>query len=85
MAQVPLLPIFVARLGYYDYEVRVGNPIRLPRRPAPSEVDSAARDVARLLEAFLFEHPEQWFNFAPSAARSTTSDGTETPSVQSSP
>jgi KDO2-lipid IV(A) lauroyltransferase len=81
LAQVPLLPIFVSRRGYYDYEVRVGNAIRLPRRPTVSEVDSAARDVARLLEAFLLDHPEQWFNFAPSSA----SDGDSAPSAQSSP
>jgi KDO2-lipid IV(A) lauroyltransferase len=74
LAQVPVLPLFVARRGYYDYEVRVGNSIRLSRRPEPSEVDSAARDVARLLEAFLLQHPEQWFNFAvPLASDSSVS------------
>jgi len=65
LAQVPLLPLFVARRGYYQYEVRVGNAIRLPRRPEHAEVDGAARDVATLLESFLLEYPEQWFNFAP--------------------
>lgn len=64
LAQVPILPVFVARRGYYEYDVRIGDVIRLPRHPEPSEVDSAARDVGRLLEAFLLEHPEQWFNFS---------------------
>jgi KDO2-lipid IV(A) lauroyltransferase len=64
LAQVPIIPIFVSRRGYYDYEVRVGNAIRLSRRPESTEVDSAARDVAALLEAFLLDHPEQWFNFS---------------------
>lgn len=63
LAQVPVLPLFVSRRGYYDYEVRIGNAIRLPRRPEPTDVDSAARDVASLMEAFLMDHPEQWFNF----------------------
>jgi KDO2-lipid IV(A) lauroyltransferase len=67
LAQVPVLPLFVSRRGFYDYEVRVGNAIRLPRRPEPVEVDSAARDVASLMEAFLLDHPEQWFNFKGSA------------------
>lgn len=64
MTQSPLLPIFVARRKYYSYDVRIGAAQRLPRRMDEAERQSAAGRVARQLEAFLLEHPEQWFNFA---------------------
>lgn len=66
LAQVPILPLFIARRGYYEYEVRVGNATYLPRRAEPTEIDGALRDIATLLESFLLDNPEQWFNFASS-------------------
>lgn len=63
LAQVPLLPLFVARRGYYDYLVRVHDAIQLPRRMPAEELERVAQRVAGQLEAFLVEHPEQWFNF----------------------
>ncbi len=63
LAQVPLLPLFVARRGYYQYLVQVEPAIRLPRRLSSGEAETAAQRVARQLEAFLLDNPEQWFNF----------------------
>jgi phosphatidylinositol dimannoside acyltransferase len=67
LAQVPLLPLFVARRGYYEYLVRVHDAIWLPRRLSSGDALAAAQRVAGQLEAFLLDNPEQWFNFDPSA------------------
>jgi KDO2-lipid IV(A) lauroyltransferase len=80
LSQVPLVPLFVARRGYYEYDVRVGDAIRLPRRPSSAELDGAARDVSSLMEAVLREFPEQWFNFA--ASHRSTAPETEDPGSQ---
>lgn len=64
LTQVPLLPLFVARRGYYSYDVRIGEAHRLPRPMSEVEQRKIAGVVARELEAFLLEFPEQWFNFA---------------------
>jgi len=63
LAQVPLLPLFVARRGYYRYAVSIETAIRLPRRLSPGEAEAAAQRAAHQLEAFLLDNPEQWFNF----------------------
>lgn len=63
LAQVPLLPLFVARRGYYRYLVQVEPVIRLPRRLQSGQAEAAAQLVARYMEAFLLDNPEQWFNF----------------------
>ena len=65
LAQVPLLPLFVARRGYYRYLVQVESAIRLPRRLSSGEAEAVAQRVAQQLEAFLLDNPEQWFNFDP--------------------
>lgn len=67
LAQVPLLPLFVARSGYYRYQVRVHEAIVLPRRFASGHLSEVAQRVAGQLEAFLLDHPEQWFNFEASS------------------
>lgn len=64
LTQVPLLPLFVARRGYYSYDVRIGAAHRLPRQSSAAEQRRVAGLVARDLESFLLEFPEQWFNFA---------------------
>lgn len=59
----PLLPVFTRRLGFMEYEVVVGAPIRLPRRPRPAELDAAAQKLVTGFEGFLRENPTQWFHF----------------------
>lgn len=64
----PIVPIFMHRNGFYDYEAKVLSPIVLPRRPSPRrpsprELDDAAQAVLDALASFLREHPTQWFHF----------------------
>jgi phosphatidylinositol dimannoside acyltransferase len=63
LAQVPLLPLFVARRGYYEYSVQVHDAIWLARRLPSGHIEAVAQRVAGQLEAFLLDNPEQWFNF----------------------
>jgi phosphatidylinositol dimannoside acyltransferase len=67
LAQVPLVPMFVARRGYYEYLVRVHEAIWFQRRLSSGDAEAAAQRVAGQLEAFLLENPDQWFNFDPPA------------------
>jgi KDO2-lipid IV(A) lauroyltransferase len=59
----PLVPVFTRRLGYMDYDVHVAEPVRLPRRPAPGDLDAASSAVLRAMEAFVRANPTQWFHF----------------------
>jgi len=70
LAKVPLVPMFCARLGYFEYEVSIGEPIRIEARPTREQLKSAARKASSGLENFLQKYPTQWFNFEP--ARSQT-------------
>ncbi len=58
-----LLPLFVRRAGYFDYEMRVDPPISLPRRPSATELGQAAAQAARAMEQFIRDNPTQWFHF----------------------
>jgi KDO2-lipid IV(A) lauroyltransferase len=59
----PLVPAFVARLGFRRYEVDVRPPLSLDRAATEAELDAAAQRLARELEAFVKAHPTQWFHF----------------------
>ena len=59
----PIVPVFTRRLGYMEYEVEIGEPIRLPRRPAEVDLDGAARKVMSEMEIFVRNNPTQWFHF----------------------
>jgi KDO2-lipid IV(A) lauroyltransferase len=59
----PIVPVFTRRVGYMEYEVDVGPPVRLPRRPSPAELDAAAGRVLGAMEAFVRANPTQWFHF----------------------
>ncbi len=59
----PIIPAYTRRLRYMEYEVLVGEPIRLPRRPTPDELDAAARSTTRQMEQFVRANPTQWFHF----------------------
>jgi KDO2-lipid IV(A) lauroyltransferase len=64
LAQVPILPLFVRRVGYLDYELSHGDLIQLPPRPSAEELERAARRAALEIERFVRAHPTQWFHFA---------------------
>lgn len=59
----PIVPTFTRRLGYLAYEVRSFPPIFVPRRPTADDLDRGARALAGAMEAFVREHPTQWFHF----------------------
>ena len=59
----PIVPVFSERTGHRRYEVWVNDPIVVPRRAKPAAVDAAAQRIADALEAFVREHPTQWFPF----------------------
>lgn len=63
LARCPLVPVFVARDGFYTYRVEVLAPIEPgPARDTEALV-SAARTAAQGLERFIVRHPTQWFHF----------------------
>ena len=59
----PLVPVFTRRLGYMEYEVEAGSPIRLGRRPSGPELDAATQALLAALERFVRANPMQWFHF----------------------
>ena len=59
----PLVPIFAARTSYRRYAVVAGAPVRLTRHATEAELDAAAQHLASAMQAFLIDHPTQWFHF----------------------
>jgi lauroyl/myristoyl acyltransferase len=62
-AGAPVLPLFVRRAGYFDYEFWASEPIVLPRRPTEAELRCAAERAAAEMERFILKNPTQWFLF----------------------
>ena len=66
LAQVsgaPILPMFCARIGYRSYAVELYESRLVSRHASDAEIDGVAQHLAASLEAYLHEHPTQWFNF----------------------
>lgn len=63
LAEVPLVPVFARRRGYFDHEIAVGAPRRVGRRPAAAELASVAQSVLTEFEVFVRAHPRDWFPF----------------------
>lgn len=64
LSGAPVLPVFTRRLGFLRYEYITAPPIHISRRPDDRELDDAAQRLARLLEQFARDNPEQWFRFS---------------------
>ncbi len=64
LAQVPVVPLFVRRVGHFDYELWGGQPIRVPKRPSADVLAKAAERAVWELERFVYAHPTQWFHFS---------------------
>jgi KDO2-lipid IV(A) lauroyltransferase len=58
-----LVPVFARRLGFFEYELEVSEPIRLGRRPRPEELLAAAQTATLAMQAFIERSPTQWFHF----------------------
>ena len=63
LSGAPILPVFTRRLGFMEYEAIASEPVRLPRRPSPAQLDAAAQQLLGHFESFLRENPTQWFHF----------------------
>jgi KDO2-lipid IV(A) lauroyltransferase len=61
---VPVIPVFTRRLGYFHYEIVVGEPIRLPSRASEDDVRRAAVAAVGEMERFIAASPTQWFHFS---------------------
>jgi len=76
MAEVPILPVFAARLGFMRRLVVLGTPVwpdMDPGRPRRERLRALATAVLSQLEAHLREFPTQWFHFA--APKGTSEQG----------
>jgi phosphatidylinositol dimannoside acyltransferase len=63
LSGAPIVPVFARRLGFFDYELVVSEPISLGRRPGAGELKSAAEQAIGAMEAFVRDCPTQWFHF----------------------
>lgn len=62
LVNVPIVPIFCARLGFRRYLIRIHEPILVPKEE-PEAVAKAAAIVARHITSFVRERPSEWFDF----------------------
>jgi KDO2-lipid IV(A) lauroyltransferase len=58
-----VVPVFARRLGFFEYELSIEEPIGLGRRAGAAELESAAAQAVRAMEAWLKGCPTQWFHF----------------------
>jgi lauroyl/myristoyl acyltransferase len=58
-----VLAVFARRVGFFDYELEVAEPIRLPRRASPEQLQHAAQTALSAMQAFVQQTPTQWFHF----------------------
>ena len=63
IAEAPLVPVFVRRAGYLEYELGASTVLELPAHASAAELERAARAVARELERSVRACPTQWFDF----------------------
>lgn len=65
LADVPLWPVFAARLGVRSYRI-MPEPLRtIPRDASEDDVLAVMADVVRSFETYVRTYPNQWFQFAP--------------------
>lgn len=59
----PIVPVFIRRLGYLRYEIRLCPLIELDRRAPPGALVEAAQGATAEMERFIRAYPTQWFDF----------------------
>jgi len=64
LSGAPIVVILGRRLGFLRYEIEVSEPVTVPRKATPEELDRAAAHVAGKIEAFVKRHPTDWFHFS---------------------
>lgn len=60
-----VVPVFARRLGFFDYELEISEPIAVGRRPEPDQLRAGAQQAVSAMQAFVAECPTQWFHFSP--------------------
>ncbi len=66
LANAPLVPVFIPRLGRRHYALRVGRCFSIPRDSRDDHgLVEVMREVAQEFESVVREFPTQWFQFAP--------------------
>jgi lauroyl/myristoyl acyltransferase len=65
MAEVPLWPVFVARVGPRRYRILPEPMRRIARHAGEDELFEVMADVVGSFERRVREHPRQWFQFRP--------------------
>ncbi len=58
-----VLPVFARRLGFFDYELEVSEPIAFSRRPSGEELQAGAQQAVSAMQLFIEQSPTQWFHF----------------------
>lgn len=71
IAEVPLVPLFVARVGYRRYGIIACQPIHVSRsaKDRESDISAVIAEWCRALEPVIAARWDQWFAFAPMFAR----------------
>jgi KDO2-lipid IV(A) lauroyltransferase len=59
----PILPVFMRRIGFFHYEVRLYPVIEVTKTAGDRELGEAAQRAASDMEQFIREHPTDWFDF----------------------
>ncbi len=66
LAQSPIVPVFVPRVGRRHYAIRFGERIDVPCEARDPEIlDRVMGAAVRQLEEAVRRDPTQWFQFAP--------------------
>lgn len=60
-----VVPVFARRVGFFDYELSVAEPIGFGRRASQAELSNGAQAAADAMQAFVAASPTQWFHFTP--------------------
>lgn len=61
----PLVAVFAARTGVFDYRLQIEAPRRYPRRAARSDLAAERERMLGVLLEWIRRYPTQWFDFAP--------------------
>lgn len=63
LCDVPLMTVFARRRGFYDYEVVIGEPIRITKADLEHGALEVAQRLATDVERAILRDPTQWFHF----------------------
>jgi KDO2-lipid IV(A) lauroyltransferase len=63
LARVPIVPLFAARRGYFEYAIEISKPLVPKEHAGERELENLARLSLGAMERFVRRHPTQWFHF----------------------